>query len=596
MKKIIFALLMICGFVSCNLDENPKSNVTKEPVFNSEDGLKLYTYSFYNILPSASAATQMDNMCDYSVRTQVPDFIREGAYSSQRSDIGWDWQDWQRLRNINYFIGNCNSPSLPEAVKQNYIGIARFFRAYYYFDKVKRYGDVPWINKAMETEDPDLYSGRDSRTLVMDSVLSDLDYASKHIIMDTDPTSSLITKAVVYAFKSRVCLFEGTFRKYHTEYNLSSTADEWLKESVDAANELMTNAKFKYTVYTASGISKAYRELFTSQKAIQSEVILASVCDKSQSVLNDANWWWTSSTYGSRISLSRVFVNTYLNLDGTAFTGNPGYKTMVFSDEVKNRDKRLEQTIRTPGYQRIDGGVAVAAPPIFSYTYTGYQPIKFCLDDVYYDSGSNNDNTIPLIRYAEVLLNYAEAKAELGTLTNSDWEKTVGALRARAGITGGLNAKPTTIDAYFQASYFPEISDPTLLEIRRERSIELVFEGLRFPDIIRWNKGKLIEMDWNGFYVPAIEVPMDLNNDGILDVCFTYQDPVKDPIKGVTYVNVDPNKGGKVNPQQLKNGTSGELTWLNNLPRKWNNKFYLYPVPESAILMNPNLKPQNTGW
>lgn len=130
---------------------------------------------------------------------------------------------------------------------------------------------------------------------------------------------------------------------------------------------------------------------------------------------------------------------------------------------------------------------------------------------MFYDSGANNDNSIPLIRFAEVLLNYAEAKAELGVFTDADWEKTIGALRGRAGITGGLTARPTKADPYLQANYFPEITDPSLLEIRRERGIELVFEGLRFSDLLRWKKGNLMTMPWNGFYVPELAKAMDLN-------------------------------------------------------------------------------------
>ncbi len=601
MKKIIYLLLAIGCLYSCDLDEAPLSKVSKDPVFSSENGLQLYTYSFYDILPSASDAIRdgykNNNLADYSAQQTVPIFIREGAYGPQQSDrwgnTGSNQDHWNKLRNINYFIVNCTDESLPESVRNNYIGIARFFRAFFYFEKVKRFGDVPWIDRPLEVGDEALYAGRDPRTLVMDKVLEDLNFACDHITMTEDASISLITKYVALAFKSRVCLFEGTFRKYHTEYNLAQTADTWLNEAVKSAQEVMNNSGF--SIYTSSGEAKSYRDLFTSAKPVNTEVMLASVCDPDLSVYNDANWWWTSATYGSRVSLIRTFVNTYLMLDGTPFTDNPDYKTMLFTKEVVGRDRRLEQTIRTPGYNRVDGGINVPAPPIFSYTYTGYQPIKFCLDDMYYDSGSNNINSIPLFRYAEVLLNYAEAKAELGTLTDADWSITIGALRKRAGITSGLTSKPTKVDPYLQTNYFPEISDPVLLEIRRERGIELVFEGFRFYDLIRWKKGELMEMNWNGFYVPALDTPMDLNNDGIFDVCFTYDDDVEDPIQGVTYINVGPVKGGIVNSQRLSEDTKGELTWLNNIEKTWTEKNYLYPIPESALLMNSNLG-QNPGW
>lgn len=589
MKKILACLAATTLLFSCDLDEIPVSEVSKGPVFSTENGLELYANSFYDILPTPSAAHQADNMCDYAARALVPAFILQDNYGPQQSD-GWEWE---KLRNLNYFIHNCTDQRVPEATRLNYIGLARFFRAWFYFDKVKRFGDVPWINKAMEVDDPDLYAGRDARTLVMDSVRADLDFAAQHISLANDPTCSLVTKYVALAFKSRVCLFEGTFRKYHTEYNLQQSAADWLGEAARAAEEVMNHSGYK--LYTAAGDEKSYRDLFISPKPVATEVMLAAVCDQSLSVLNDANWYWTSATYGPRLNLIRTFVNTYLMTDGTPFTDREDYKTMVFTEEVKNRDKRLQQTIRTAGYTRIDGGVETPAPPVFSYTYTGYQPIKYCLDDVFYDSGANNDNSIPLIRYAEVLLNYAEAKAELGTLTDADWANTIGALRGRAGITGGLDAKPTRADAYLQTHYFPEISDAALLEIRRERGIELVFEGLRFSDLLRWKKGELMTMPWNGFYVPELDKLMDLNEDGTPDVCFTLNENVDNPVSGVTYVVVSETKAGKVNPQRLSENTKGELTWLNNIPRVWEDKHYLYPIPELDIIMNPNLK-QNPGW
>lgn len=589
MKKLISFLFIVSCLVSCDLDEAPVSTSSKDAIFGSKEGLELYSNSFYNMLPSAYSAHKGDEMCDYAAQAIVPPFLLKDAYGPQQSS-GWDWSN---LRNVNYFIQNCNDSRVAEDVRLNFIGLARFFRAWFYFEKVKYFGDVPWINKAMDVNDPDLFGKRDSRTLVMDSILADLDFANEHITLSSDPTCSLITKSVVQAFKSRVCLFEGSFRKYHTEYNLQGTADRWFREAQIAAEDVINNSG--YALNTSSGSDQSYRELFINSVPINTEIMLAAICDKSFNVLNDANWYWTSATYGRRLSLIRTFVNTYLTIDGTPFTDIPGYETMTFMEEVKNRDKRLKQTIRLGDYKRIVGGVETPAPPVFSYTYTGYQPIKYCLDDASYDSGSRNDNSIPLIRYAEVLLNYAEAKAELGELTDADWAMTIGALRRRAGISNGVNSKPTKVDRYLQNNYFPEISDPVLLEIRRERGIELVFEGFRFADIIRWKKGELMTMPWNGFYVPELDVPMDLNEDGILDVCFTMNEEVPDPIKGVTYVVVSEMKAGVINPQRLSEGQKGELIWLNNIERDWEDKKYLYPIPEMDIIMNPNLE-QNPGW
>ncbi len=588
MKKIYLWFLFLALVVSsCELEEIPESTASKASVFGSQQGLDLYVNSFYSILPGR--ATNLDAMSDYLAVKSVPTFIQQGAFAPTLSS-GWSWGD---LRNINYFIENNTDPKVPADVRKNYTAIAKFFRAYFYFEKVKRFGDVPWMGKPLEVSDPILYGGRDPRTLVMDSIMADIDYACENIKSTNDPTRSLVTKYVAYSLKSRICLFEGTFRKYHTELNLQATASAFLEMAEAAAKAVMTNGG--YSINTTGGAGKSYRSVFTNGTPIASEVMLAAICDLTLSVLNDANWYWTSGTYGNKASFTRTFINTYLNIDGTPFTSDPAYPTMLFKDEVKNRDLRLKQTIRLGDYKRTSGGVQVPAPPIFSYTFTGYMPIKWTLDDMYYDTRDLNINSISEFRFAEVLLNYAEAKAELGTLTDADWSATIGVLRARGGITSGLTAKPTTIDPYLVTNYFPNISDPTILEVRRERGIELCLEGFRFADILRWKRGELMNQEWNGFYVPALVTPMDLNEDGILDVAF-YQGTKPSPaVSGVTYVDVSETVAGKANTQRVKNNTSGELIWMNTITRKWEDKMYYYPIPATDLITNPNLG-QNPGW
>jgi len=591
-KNITYYLLIAACifFTACKkvLDQVPVASATKSAVFSSEAGLSLYTNSFYTIIPDAGTIMRGDAMSDYAARTEVPDFLRPGVYNAIQSS-GWSWG---ALRNINYFLANNNNPAVSETVRNNYNGIARFFRAFWYFQMVEKFGDVPWYSEPLAVDDSTaLYKTRDPRTLVMDSVLADLDYACANITASDDPSRSLVTKWVAYTLKSRVCLFEGTFRKYHTEFNLPD-ADKWLTEAVDAAQQVISSKKF--SLNQNGGPTKSYRQLFISTAPVTSEDILIDVTDPNLSVFSDANWYWTSATYGNRLSFDRTFVNTYLNIDGTPFTNIEGHDTMTFPVETQHRDDRLQQTIRTPGYTRINGGSVVPAPPAFSYTYTGYMPIKYSLDDQQYDQGTVSTNSVPVMRYAEVLLNYAEAKEELGSFTDEDWANTIGALRARAGITGGLTTKPTVVDPYLQSNYFPDISDPVLLEIRRERSIELAFEGFRFYDLIRWKRGELLEQPWTGIYVPSLNTPMDLNLDGIPDVAFVEATPAN-PDKRITYVNVAPTIGGKENPQQLQHGTYGELTWLKDSPRQWDDKMYFYPIPESASLKNPKLG-QNPGW
>jgi hypothetical protein len=586
-------------FAGCDsLEQNPVATSSKDAVFGSENGLSLYANSFYNWMPDANNITQSESMTDYSARRDVPQLLRAGVYNPRVTDLtasgqyevvalGGDvnWR-WNTLRSINYFLVNNTGPEVSDARRNNYNGIARFFRAWFYFEKVKRYGDVPWIDKPLDISDPSLYGGRDSRTVVMDHILEDLDYAIANISATNEGSRTLITKDVALALKSRVALFEGTFRKYHPEVALQGTADKWLTESANAAKILIDSKR--YSLYTGSGPTDSYRQVFIRDVPITQEVLLTNAQSTALAVRHMANWIFTSATTGVRFSFIRQFVNTYLNIDGTPFTNRAGYQSMTFQDETKGRDARLSQTIRTPGYKRIQSGSQIAGPPAFTYTYTGYHPIKWSVDDVTMDGGSLNTNAVHLFRYAEVLLNYAEAKAELGQLTDAEWALTVGALRSRAGITGGLTALPTVADPYLKSVYFPNISSAVILEIRRERGIELAMEGLRFYDIVRWARGPLMEMEWRGIYVPQANTNLDLDENGTPDVNFFTVSPAT-RLNGVTYISVTGTDF------KLSNGTSGEIVWRNDIPRKWDDKMYLYPIPESDLLTNPKLK-QNPGW
>ncbi|QIA08346.1 RagB/SusD family nutrient uptake outer membrane protein [Draconibacterium halophilum] len=601
--KYLWLILMTTFFIGCDLEQIPQDTTSKDAVFGSETGLELYSYSFYDFLPSANNIHTADAMSDYAARRGSPAFIMPGAYSSTSDDDGSasgndivalggdrDW-GWDHLRNFNFFIENCTDERVPESVRNHYLGLARFFRAFFYFEKVKRYGDVPWIDKALDVEDPDLYKGRDPRELVMENVLADLDFATQNIDLESDGSRSLVTKWVAYALKARVCLFEGTFRKYHTNLGLQGTANDWLNEAASAAKAIMDQSGYK--LYTDDGPDKSYRKIFTNSAPVSDEIMLAAVMSTAFGKTHAANWYYTSTTTGVRFNLIRTFVNTYLKLDGTPFTDTPGYETMQFHEEVVDRDLRLKQTIRLGDYERLNNNVPFKSAPNMLYSYTGYQPIKWCLDDINVDTRDLNDNSVSMFRYGEVLLNYAEAKAELGALTDADWEATIGALRARAGITGGLTTKPTVADPYLQEKYFPGISDPVILEVRRERGIELFQEGLRFYDVVRWHRGELMEMEWNGIYVPAIDTPLDLNQDGSPDVLYYIEAPTTAP--SYPAIPVSELYGGKPNDYRLTNGTYGEITWLNTIERKWEEKNYFYPIPESAILTNPNLE-QNPGW
>ncbi|MFT4203182.1 MAG: RagB/SusD family nutrient uptake outer membrane protein [Chitinophagaceae bacterium] len=481
---------------------------------------------------------------------------------------------------INYFLENISSSTLASSVTNKYVGIARLFRAYFYYQMVKKYGDVPWFSTTLGVDDSLLYKKRDSRSLVMDSVLSDLNAACSLIETGKDNICSTVTKWVALAYKSRICLFEATYRKYHTELNLQSTANVWLSNSADASSRIISAGAYSLVTGTPSS---DYRSLFISESPNSNEVILASIYNNTLSKWNSSTYWFNSPTTGSRLSLDKYFVNTYLKIDGSRYTDVTDYDTEMYTEEVQNRDYRLNQTIRMPNYVRSDGTLGF---PNFNVTITGYHILKYSLDNPYYDSRFESYNSIPIIRYAEILLNYAEAKEELGTFTESDWVLTIAALRERAGIT---NVDfPTIADSYLEEYFYPDISDPVLLEIRRERAIELAIEGFRYDDLMRWKEGKNLERQYTGMYVPALNQLIDLNLDGTPDVCFVSSAP-SSTVSHVIYVIED----GTIN--KLSDISSGNILWNVNQTKTFDDKKYLYPIPYSEILLNPNLV-QNDGW
>lgn len=589
MKHITFAMLTLLSLASCKkfLDRTPLDKLTPEQAFASENTLQLYTNSFnINMLPTGNDIFQGDVMADITVPNTVPAYI--GGKISPVEATGWNWSN---LRNINYFLGHYNNPAIAEKARKHYAGIARFFRAYFYYGMVKQFGDVPWYGQALSVQDTILlYKPRDPRTLVMDSVLADLNFAIDNIYSTKDNTATQITKWVALAYKSRICLFEGTFRKYHTEYALPD-ANKFLQEAANAADLLIKSGQYKVQVTGAP--DKDYRSLFVSENPVSNEVLLAAVYNNSLKKWHNAAWWFNSATLGARLGLSKSFVQTYLNIDGTSFTTIPRYDTLPFAKEVKNRDRRLQQTIRMGDYKRTDGS---AAPPDFTVTYSGYQIQKFSLDDKYFDTRTESYNSIPMMRYAEILLNYAEARAELGALSTNDWNLSVGALRARAGITN--TTMPTAADPYMVDYFEADNNDAVILEIRRERGVELAAEGMRYDDLRRWKEGKLLERAYDGIYVPAKDQLIDLNEDGKFDVAFVDKVPTN-KVPGVTYFVLD-NTNSK-----LSEGNKGKLLWLSNLKKQYvdpnganekaMNKRYLYPIPLNEITLNSKLE-QNPGW
>lgn len=599
MKNNIIALILSASVlvVSCDLAEQPKAKAGRDMIFGSETGLLTYTNGFYEYLPDYDNAHKQNITMDNAAKNATGTY-EVGAYTTNTS-TSWSWSS---IRNVNYFLKYNTSSNVSEPIRNNYSGIARLFRAYLYFNKLVQYGAVPWIDIPLEPDSPELYKTQDSRDVIISKMIEDLDFAAANITEDKiTPNSNRVNRWTALFFKSRVCLFEASFRKYHAtgskygkDYlkDCKITAEELYRQAADAAQEIIE--KGPYRLYTGTPYANgrgSYRELFISDNAVSQEVMLSLALDPVLQ-LGEANWYYNSSTYGPHLCMTHAFAKTYLNLDGTPYNDKKGDTYKTFAEETSGRDYRLNQTIRGADYTCKDKeGVFVPTPAnMTGHSLTGYQFTKYVMDDISFDGGRTNYNDVPIARYAEVLLNYAEAKAELGTLTDTDWEKTIGALRGRAGITGGLGKKPTTADPYMMSIY-TGVTDPVILEVRREREIELILEGLRLNDLKRWACGKLWETAaWDGIYIPALNTPLDLNGDGTNDVFVTEDSKYSGPYKSIAMYT-----GDNLKVVKLADDTKGGYRLNYEISRVWNDNMYIYPIPEIVIQKNPNLK-QNPGW
>lgn len=577
MKTIYLGLLLfvLVLFASCDdsfLERYPLDATSPETFFSTEDELKFYSNGFYNIIPSATGiyGETADNIANYTLDEAI-----SGTRQPRGTDGQWTWSELRRINLLMKYSRNCPD----ENVRLKYEALARFFRAWFYFSKLQRFGEVPWYNEVIEDNDYDnLLKPRTSRVILVDSILQDLDIAIEYI--DRAKSVERVNRLTALALKSRICLYEGTFRKYHTEFNLPD-ADFYLQECVSASETLMAEGGYNIYNKTTGPTGKPYQDLFALMDSDTEEIILTRRYSSSLQLRHNLNFYLLASTQG-KPGLEKKLVNSYLMRNGDRFTDQAGYETMQFAEEVQDRDPRLEQTIRTPGYTRI--GQTARLAPDFNATVTGYQLIKF-LTTTTYDASSNSSNDIPIMRYAEVLLNYAEAKAELGILEQSDLDKTVKLIRDRVGMPNidkaAANANP---DPYLAAQY-KNVSGPdkgVILEIRRERRIEMVMENLRWDDLMRWKEGHLLAEPFRGMYFPG-PGEYNLDNNGAIDIIvYEGSEPVTN-----TY---------KMPVSQLSENTKGYVEVHKGIQKTFNeNRDYFWPIPIEQRKLNPNLT-QNPGW
>lgn len=587
-KFLKYHLLVFVIFLlgSCNddfLERFPLDRISNETFWNSENDLMVYNNSIYNLarnddnVPILMAHDDgfdshrfgiwyldefADNIAPRHSRHTRYQQVRAGKHVVPSGTQWFGYKGWNFVRAINVGMDNYDRAKIPEATINKYKAEARLFRGWFYADKVSKFGDAPWVDRELNVDSEELYASRTPREEVMNNVLEDLNFATTWLPDDWGDGGGpgRLNRWSALLVKSRICLFEGTWRKYHG----GSGADMWLQEAAAAAKEIMDNGP--YTLYTTGDPLNDYNAIhqMTNDLTGVPEVMywrryeLGIFTNHVQSYHRSYNGGATKS-----------FVEDYLCDDGLPITLSPKYQgDAQIEDVFENRDPRLRQTILHPddvlkyGYGNFDtrpyprlrgmnGGQTIE---------TGYHIIKV-FDPVTAYATYNTSNTPAIIlRFAEALLNYAEARAELGTITQEDLNLTINRLRDRVGMPH-LDINNVPVDP----RYVNDGVSPLIVEIRRERRIELFMEGLRYDDLRRWKQGKKLE-----------QPDLGIRWDDAAKARYEGSNVLSTMVDGVPYVDV-------------YQGTD----WAN--PVFDEGKHYLWPIPLSAISQNPNIK-QNPGW
>ena len=577
MKKTpILLLAAILTAVSCDLTTVPEDSMTPDLYFSSAPSLEQWLNNCYTQLEGYSIIEmEADDAVDLSPTA---------FFARTISPFTESWS-WTMLRRINYFLEHADLCDDKDAVAQ-YSALARFHRAYFYFDKVRKYGDIMWYDQVIGSTDEDLlYKPRDDRGYVVDRIIDDLDAAAEGLPAGNNDLSTEINRWTALAFKARVCLFEGTFRKYHGQED----ADWYLEQCTDACRKVMDSGK--YSLYNEG--ETPYQDLFCMDHAPSCEAILAHAYNKTLGSLYHS---LVRDFLSTRIGLTQRFVNHYLMKDGTPVSSQTGYARWTFQQVFKDRDPRMAQTVWGPGVVDYTGHTLTQAYNLTSIT--GYFPVKFAVD---VSNNTNRDEDIMLIRYAEVLLAYAEAKAELGTLTAEDIRLSINPIRARAGLPDLDLSKANASPDPLLLEYYPQVAAKNsknvgiILEIRRERTVELVMEGHRQWDLIRWAEGAAIDNTKNPFYGVWFSGPgvYDLDGDGKYDVELYRKGGQKSGKVSTAYQlgeEVFLSDGDDANPY------GNIVAYKENVYPFKEERDYLRPIPATQRALCGGILTQNPGW
>ena len=571
------------SFSSCDdfLTRDPQDTVTDVPSFwNNEENLRTSFLDYYTYFFPGYRSTweRADNFAETNVADWTDDNAQEVATLFTKvaptSDAG-NW-NFKKVRNMNLLLSRIQSSTLGEEAKNHWSGVARLFRAMEYAKLVQKFGDVPYYDAVVgSTDNEQLYRARDPRTTVMDKVNEDLAFACANIRVNDGTKGLTVNRAVAQGFASRIMLFEGTWQKYHA--NNTAKAAEYLKAAKDYAAALMQT--------NAYSIAPSYKSLTTSEDLAGNPEIIMYRSYVENVVMHSLMSF--QNTEMEMSSPSRSFIDAFLTKNGLPIhqAGNTDYKGKEYAKEILNRDPRLADNIDEESGLRLNGVAAV-------YAASGYYANRYVNKDlINKPGGMSNTNTTdaPVMKLNEVMLNYIEAAAELAdlgqyTLTQADFDKTINAIRDRQST----QMPHVTLAGNALKVNGVEINDPDrdatvkpiIWEIRRERRVELAYEGLRFNDLRRWGKLEYADMVKNkklnmGAWINKADYPENAEALAKITLC---------------------DENGNI-----VTGNEGYIMPITEVAkmRVMADKDYLYPIPVDQITMYEThgfKLTQNPGW
>lgn len=594
-NKLVLATFSFT-LIACNdafLERAPLDRLNDGHFWQTENDLRVYCNNFYNdeqLLPSytgyATPPFQIEGNSGSDCYVYMNYNTRmNGESTLPASGGGWTYSDWNDLRNINYFIDHYDNADCDADIKEQYLGEALFFRSIFYYNMLKRFGDLPWVSHALDPNDDAVLMGpRLPRNQVVDSMMVDLDRAVAGLpARGNGAWTGRVTKEVAMALQARIALYEGTWEKHHARKGTKFKVDgqdgtKFLEKAAAVSGDLIKmSEETGYPALDNMGQENAYRNLFIQKDYSNSKEVLLwrkySVED------NEYTYWLMYTVDGGGFGLTKNMIDSYLCIDGHPISGNPNYKgDATLQDVVSNRDPRLRQTIVVDDGEHLMWDSSPAeyfTTPVFegpneNRCVTGYQLYKGHSADYAENQTMQCTTGAIYFRYAEVLLIYAEAKAELGTISQGDVDKTINLLRRRVGMTNGLlDIGNITEDPEWE---FKGIS-PILQEVRRERKVELANENFRIDDIFRWAAADELIKNYRPLGAKRAQWE---NYPGATD-------DFKNAVKSLPV-----NEDGYIDPYQsypvMANGYDFNL-----------DRDYLYPIPQDQRLLNPALK-QNPGW